>query len=322
MSQKARFAVILCSLVGLFSPLLHGQATGSFAGTVSDNSGAVVAGAKITVTSQATNISRAGTTDDTGHFLVPLLGVADYTLKVDAPGFKASEAKDVRLQIDEHRELDFKLVPASVSTNVEVNATEVAVQTESPTLGQVITSQEVSELPLNGRDFVQLATLTPGVTQETNPNSFFNGGPSSEVSARGTYSLSVGGSRAQSTDWLLDGKDNNELTGGGIAILPSIDAINEFKVLTYNYSAEWGTRAGPTVLVTTKSGSNQWHGSLFEFFRNTKLDAALTSPHPERTVQPEPVRRRSGRRYSEGQDIFLCGLPSQAAAARSPVHRA
>ena len=99
-----------------------------------------------------------------------------------------------------------------------------------------------------------LATLTPGVTQETNPNSFFNGGASSEVSARGTYSLSVGGSRAQETDWLLDGVDNNELTAGGIAILPSIDAIQEFKVLTYTYSAEFGTRSGPTVLVTTKSG--------------------------------------------------------------------
>ncbi|HWO32879.1 MAG TPA: hypothetical protein VNO32_29130, partial [Candidatus Acidoferrum sp.] len=180
-------------------------------------------------------------------------------------------------QVDEHRELDFKLVPASVSTSVEVNATEVAVQTTNPTLGQVITSEQVAELPLNGRDFVQLATLTPGVTQETNPSSFFNGGPSSEVSARGTYSLSVGGSRAQSTDWLLDGVDNNELTAGGISILPSIDAIQEFKVLTYNYSAEWGTRAGPTVLVTTKSGSNRFHGSLFEFFRNTKLDAATYS---------------------------------------------
>jgi hypothetical protein len=272
-NQKARLAVIFCSLVCLFSPLLHGQATGSFSGTVSDNSGAVVTGAKVTVTAQATNASREATTDDSGHFLVPSIGVGDYTIKVDAPGFKAAEAKGVRLQVDEHRELDFKLVPASVSTSVDVNATEVAVQTTNPTLGQVITSEEVAELPLNGRDFVQLATLTPGVTQETNPNSFFNAGPSSEVSTRGTYSLSVGGSRAQSTDWLLDGNDNNELTAGGIAILPSIDAIQEFKVLTYNYSAEWGTRAGPTVLVTTKSGSNQLHGSLFEFFRNTKLDA-------------------------------------------------
>jgi Carboxypeptidase regulatory-like domain len=272
-SQKARFALILCSLVCWCSPLLHGQATASFSGTVSDNSGAVVAGAKVAVTAQATNLSRDTVTDDSGHFLVPLLSVGDYTVRVEAPGFKASEAKDVRLQIDEHRELNFKLVPASVSASVEVNATEVAVQTTNPTLGQVITSEQVAELPLNGRDFVQLATLTPGVTQETNPASFFNGGPSSEVSARGTYSLSVGGSRAQSTDWLLDGNDNNELTGGGIAILPSIDAIQEFKVLTYNYSAEYGTRAGPTVLVTTKSGSNQLHGSLFEFFRNTKLDA-------------------------------------------------
>ena len=182
-------------------------------------------------------------------------------------------AQDVVLQVDEHRELDFKLSPASVQTSVEVSATPVAVQTSDPTLGQVITTQQVADLPLNGRDFVQLATLTPGTTQETNPNSFFNGGPSSEASARGSYSLSVGGSRANSTDWLLDGIDNNELTSGAISILSSIDSIQEFKVLTYNYSAEWGTRGGPTVLVTTKSGSDQFHGSLFEFFRNTDLDA-------------------------------------------------
>src|SRR5450755_3755082 len=272
-NQKAVFAGIFWSLGCLFSPLLHGQATGSFSGTVSDNSGAVVTGAKVTVTAQATNASREATTDVSGHFLVPSIGVGDYTIKVHAPGFKAAEAKGVRLQVDEHRELDFKLVPASVSTSVDVNATEVAVQTTNPTLGQVITAEEVADLPLNGRDFVQLATLTAGVTQETNPGSFFNGGPSSEVSARGTFSLSVGGSRPNSTDWLFDGIDNNELTAGGIAILPSIDAIQEFKVLTYNYSAQFGTRAGPTVLVTSKSGTNQLHGTLFEFLRNTDLDA-------------------------------------------------
>lgn len=273
-SQQARFALILCSLACLFSPLLYGQATGSFSGTVTDNSGAVVAGAKVTVIAQATNASRESKTDDTGHYLVPLLGVGDFAIKVEATGFKASEAKNVRLQIDEHRELDFKLVPASVSTNVEVNATEVAVETTTPTLGQVITAEEVAELPLNGRNFVQLATLTPGTTAETSPVSFFNGAASSEASTRGSFSLSVGGSRAQSTDWLLDGNDNNQLDEGGIAIFSSIDDIQEFKVLTYNYSAEYGERAGPTVLVTTKSGSNQVHGSLFEFFRNTKLDAA------------------------------------------------
>jgi Carboxypeptidase regulatory-like domain len=272
-SRQARFAVILCSLVCLVSPLLHSQATGSFSGTVSDNSGAVVAGAKVTVTAQATNVSRDSTTDASGHYLVPLLGVGNYVIHVEVSGFKTSEARDVRLQVDEQRELDFKLVPASVSTSVEVSATEVAVETTNPSLGQVITAEEVAELPLNGRNFVQLATLTPGTTAETSPVSFFNGSASSEASTRGSFSLSVGGSRAQSTDWLLDGNDNNQLDEGGIAIFSSIDDIQEFKVLTYNYSAEYGERAGPTVLVTTKSGSNQYHGSLFEFFRNTKLDA-------------------------------------------------
>jgi len=273
LNKKALRGVVFFSLLLTICPLLYGQATGSFSGTVSDKAGAVISGAKVTATSQGTGLSREAKTDDSGHYLIPLLSVAYYTIRVESQGFQTIEQKDVRLQIDEHREVNFGLAPASVSTAIEVNATEVAVETSNPTLGQVITSEQVAELPLNGRDFVQLATLTPGVTQETNPSSFFNGGPSSEVSARGTYSLSVGGSRAQSTDWLLDGNDNNELTAGGIAILPSIDAIQEFKVLTYNYSAEWGTRAGPTVLVTTKSGSNQFHGSLFEFFRNTKLDA-------------------------------------------------
>jgi hypothetical protein len=151
-------------------------------------------------------------------------------------------------------------------------------------LGQVITSEEVAELPLNGRNFVQLATLTPGTTAETSPVSFFNGAASSEASTRGAFSLSVGGSRAQSTDWMLDGNDNNQLDEGGIGIFSSIDSIQEFKVLTYNYSAEYGERAGPTVLVTTKSGSNQLHGTLFEFLRNTKLDAKtfdFGSPSPK-----------------------------------------
>jgi hypothetical protein len=273
MLHKKALLVVICSLVFPICPLLYGQATASFTGTVTDKTGSVVPGANVKVTAQGTGISREAKTDDTGHYLVPLLPVGDYTIHVDSQGFQSAEQKDLRLQVEEHREVNFTLAPASVTSTVEVSATEVAVETTNPTLGQVITAQQVSDLPLNGRDFVQLATLTPGTTQETNPNSFFNGGASSEVSARGTFSLSVGGSRVQSTDWLLDGNDNNELTAGGIAILPSIDAIQEFKVLTYNYSAEYGTRAGPTVLVTTKSGSNQFHGSAFEFFRNTDLDA-------------------------------------------------
>jgi hypothetical protein len=273
LKRKALLVAVLSSVFSL-CPLLYSQANGSLSGTVTDKTGGVIAGAKVTITSQGTGLTRESTTDGSGHYLVPLLPVSVYTIRVESQGFRITEQKDIRLQVDEQREIDFSLNPASVSSTVEVSATEVAIETTNPTLGQVITAEEVADLPLNGRNFVQLATLTPGTTQSTNPNSFFNGAASSEASTRGSFSLSVGGSREQSTDWLLDGNDNNQLDEGGIGIFSSIDDIQEFKVLTYNYSAEYGERAGPTVLVTTKAGTNQLHGTLFEFFRNTDLDAA------------------------------------------------
>jgi hypothetical protein len=274
MSKRFLFAVVASIAVFCCAGgRAYGQATGSFLGTVTDKSGSAVSGATVTATSQATGAIRQTNTDDNGHYNINLLPISVYTVRVEFKGFQPTETKDLRLQVDEARELDFTLSPATVSSSVEVTANEVAVETANPTLGQVITSQQVSQLPLNGRDFVQLATLTPGATAETNPNSFFTSASSSEVAARGPFSLSVGGSRPNSTDWLIDGVDNNELTAGGIAILSSIDSIQEFKVLTYNYSAEYGTRAGPTVLLTTKSGSNDFHGSLYEFLRNTDLDA-------------------------------------------------
>src|SRR6266446_6026135 len=273
MSKKVLWAAMACA-VGLCIPsFVYGQARGSFSGTVTDKTGSVIAGVTVKAISEGTGASREAKTDDAGHYLIPLLPVANYTLRVELQGFQTVERKDVRLQIDEQRELDFNLSPATVSSQVEVSATEVAVETTNPSLGQVITSEQVAQLPLNGRDFVQLATLTPGTTSETNTGSFFNqSSATSEVAARGSFSLSVGGSRPNSTDWILDGVDNNELTAGGIGLFSSIDDVQEFKVLTYNYSAEYGTRAGPTLLVTSKSGSNAFHASLFEFLRNTSLD--------------------------------------------------
>jgi hypothetical protein len=272
-SRKALLLVVCCALAIVLSPSMYGQGTGSFSGNILDKSKSGVPDATITATSQETGLARDVKTDSAGHYLIPLLPVGNYTVRVDATGFQSAESKDLRLQIDETREVDFSLAPATVVTTVAVSGDAVAVETANPSLGQVITSQQVSQLPLNGRDFVQLATLTAGATAETNPNSFFTGAASSEVAARGSFSLSVGGSRPNSTDWLLDGVDNNELTAGGISIFSSIDDIQEFKVLTYTYSAEYGTRAGPTVLVTTKSGSNDFHGTLYEFVRNTDLDA-------------------------------------------------
>src|SRR5437660_5358020 len=327
LKRKALLVAVVCSVFCL-CPLLYSQANGSFSGTVTDKTGSVVAGAAVKITSQGTGVTREVKADGSGHYLAPLLPVAIYTIRVESQGFQITEQKDIRLQVDEQREVDFTLNPASVSQTVEVSAEQVAVETTNPTLGQVITEQQVADLPLNGRDFVQLATLTPGTTQETNPNSFFNGGASSEVSTRGSFSLSVGGSRASSTDWLFDGNDNNELTAGGIAILPSIDAIQEFKVLTYNYSAQYGTRAGPTVLVTSKSGSNQLHGSVFEFLRNTSLDAKsyfATSTEKFNLNQlggalGGPIRKDKtfffvdyqGRRLRQGKNFFGGFVPTAA----------
>lgn len=271
-AKTTLWVAAVCSLLFL-CPVLYGQANGSFSGTVTDKTGSVISGAKVTITSQGTGVTRQVTTDGSGHYLVPLLPVSTYTLRVESSGFQSVEQKDVRLQVEESREVNFSLAPGAVTTNVEVSAAEVAVETTNATLGQVITSEQVADLPLNGRNFVQLATLTPGTTSSTNPNSFFTSAASSEAATRGSFSLSSGGSREQETDWLLDGNDNNQLDEGGIGIFSSIDDIQEFKVLTYNYSAEYGERAGPTVLVTTKSGTNQLHGSLFEFFRNTSLDS-------------------------------------------------
>ena len=321
MSKRFLLAVAVCIAVLLcLGGRTYGQATGSFLGTVTDKSGSAITGATVTATSQGTGAARQTVTDETGHYNINLLPVSVYTVRVEFKGFQTSETKDVRLQVDEQRELNFALSPATVSSSVEVVANEVAVETANPTLGQVITSQQVSQLPLNGRDFVQLATLTPGTTAETNPNSFFTSAASSEVAARGPFSLSVGGSRPNSTDWLIDGVDNNELTAGGISILSSIDSIQEFKVLTYNYSAEYGTRAGPTVLLTTKSGTNDFHGSLYEFLRNTDLDARSFFATSTREVQPESVWRLRRRPDSQEQDIFLRGWRTEISAPRHSVY--
>lgn len=329
---------VLCACFALalgmcLATTARGQATGSFLGTVTDKSGSPVAGATVTVTSQGTGAVRSAVTDETGHYIVNLLPVSIYTIRVDFKGFQPAETKDVNLQVDEQREMDFSLTLASVSATVEVRANAVTVETANPSLGQVITSQEVTQLPLNGRDFVQLATLTSGATAETNPNSFFTQAASSEVAARGSFSLSVGGSRPNSTDWILDGVDNNELTAGGIGTFSSIDDIEEFKVLTYNYSAQYGTRAGPTVLVTTKSGSNNFHGSLFEFLRNTSLDAkSFFANTPEKFNLNQfggsiggPIRKNKtfffvdGERKDQLHGITFTGLVPTAAMHTSVV---
>jgi len=274
MSMKHYITATLFVLVlTLGGSRVWAQATGHIAGTVIDTSGAAVPDAKVTLISQGTGIERSAQTDTSGTYIIPLVPVGFYTIRVEKSQFKTAETTDIKLQVDENREVDFTLSLGQTNEEVQVSANPVSVNFTDATVGQVITSEQVADLPLNGRDFVQLATLGPGTVSTTDKNSFFNGSASSEVSIRGGFSLSANGSRENQTDWRLDNVDNNEVSAGGIAILPSIDAIQEFKVITSNYSAEYGYRSGPTVLLTTKSGTNQIHGTAYEFLRNTVLDA-------------------------------------------------
>ena len=266
------------------------QSTGTISGTVVDPSGAVISGATVQVTQTETNQTRMLTTDAGGLYTAPLLPLGHYTIRVSAPSFQSAEKAGILLEAQGSPEVNFTLTPGAVSSKVVVQASAVEVQTTNASLDQVIHSQQVADLPLNGRNFVELATLAPGVSQGDQPNDFFAGGGGSETSIRGTFSLSVGGSRENRTDWLYDGIDDSELTSGAIGVMPSIDALQEFNVLTSNYSIEYGTRAGPTVLLISKSGTNAFHGTLFDFLRNTNLNAiSYFSP-----VNPEYIRNQFG----------------------------
>jgi Carboxypeptidase regulatory-like domain/TonB-dependent Receptor Plug Domain len=276
----------------ILSCFVHAQSTGSILGTVADASGASISGASVTITETRTNTQRVLTTDSAGRYLANVLQVGNYAIKVAAPGFQTVQKSGIVLEAQGSPEINFTLSPSTVNENVIVEANPVAVDTANASLSQVVHSEQVADLPLNGRNFVELATLAPGVSTGDQPYDFFSGGASSgsETSIRGSFSLSFGGSRENRTDFLYDGVDDGELTSGALGVVPSIDALQEFNVLTSNYSIEYGTRAGPTVLLISKSGSNQFHGTLFDFLRNTDLNASsYFSP-----VNPEYIRNQYG----------------------------
>jgi hypothetical protein len=274
--RAKRVFVQVCVVLGaltLTGTTFAQSRTGTLYGVVRDATKGVLPGALVTASDQGTNISRETTTDSQGRFEFPLLPIGRYTLKVTLTGFSEALATDVPLETQQQREVDFTLTITGVQETTTVTAQSVQLDIERRTsaLGQVINSQQVADLPLNGRNFVQLGTLAPGAVK--GEGAFFNNRGTTEVSIRGSTSISVQGMRENANDFLLDGIDNNELTAGAISILPSVESIQEFKVLTNNYSAEYGSRGGGTVLVSTKAGSNQFHGTLFEFIRNDAFDA-------------------------------------------------
>ncbi len=249
--------------------------TARIVGTVTDPSGASVQGATVTVTNQGTARTLTAKSGSTGEYIVSSLPPGRYHVEVKQPNFKTSTA-DLTLEITQVQQLDFKLQPGSVETWVNVTAEVPLVETATSNTGEVIQGRQVTELPLNGRNFTQLATLAPGVTRGQPGSQQSGDGNQSETfryNGNGGSALSVNGLRPQANNFLLDGIDNNENLVNTIVFFPPPEAIQEFRVDTSVAPAEFGRAGGGVVNTSYKSGTNNWHGTVFDFLRNDELDA-------------------------------------------------
>jgi Carboxypeptidase regulatory-like domain len=242
-------------------PAAAQQASALITGTVKDTTGAVVAGAKITVTNTGTNVSHSTTTGKDGDYLFSLLPIGTYQLAVEAAGFEKYAQTGITLEINQKARLDIELKVGSTSQVVEVQGNVTQVDTVSATLGKVENTTRIENLPLAARDTMQLGLLQAGVFAPDQDDG--SGNP-----------FSVSGQRSESMTFLIDGSDNNDFLGNNMVVDPNPDAVDEFKIITNNYEAEYGRTAGGIVNQVVKSGTNAWHGDAFDYFRNTALDAS------------------------------------------------
>jgi hypothetical protein len=244
-----------------------GQSTqGGLVGTIRDEKGAEISGAEVRVTNVGTGLQRETTTAGNGLYRVLALPTGTYEITAEAQGFATTTAKDIQIGVDQTRTLDLALRVSARAETVTVQANAELTQTENTKLGEIIDNRKVEDLPLNGRDFAQLARLNPGVAT--------SGGGGGQQGGEGNVSgFSSNGQRSTSNNFVVDGVDNNDYFGGAAAQIPSIDSIQEFEVQTNTFAAEYGRNSGSVVNLVTKSGTNQLHGSLYEFFRNDVLDA-------------------------------------------------
>src|SRR5215813_6495739 len=255
----------ILALAALCGAVSAQVSSGAITGTVRDPNDAVIAGAKVKITQSATSVTREVVTDDRGQFSAPNLRPGEYSVTVTATGFQGRTFTGIILAVDQTVNLPAVLQPGAVEQTIEVTAAAPLLDSSTSSLGQVIDNKKIIDLPLNGRNPFALGLLT-GFTTPVR-------GVASNLPFVG------GGGRWQNNDVLLDGIDNNTMsTGGGIGVsgvnyIPSVDAVAEFKVKTNNYSAEFGRSAGTIVSATTKSGTNQFHSTLWEFVRNEKFDA-------------------------------------------------
>jgi hypothetical protein len=243
--------------------------TGTIAGSVRDSAGAGLVSATVTFVEISTNATSKAQTNAVGDYASPPLRPGNYRVTADASGFKTQTWNTVALRVQDRLRVDFNMAVGSVSENVLVTAETPNIQTDTSSLGEVVSTTQINQLPLNGRDYIQLATLTTGVVRTSSGTNGNTGGSSTG----GLNSFVANGTRGTLNNFLLDGIDNNSNDNGGVVLRTNVDAIQEFKLQTNSYSAEFGRSGGAVVNAITKSGTNSYHGNLFEFFRNSALDA-------------------------------------------------
>lgn len=289
-----RVVILAAVVVSLWAPSLSfAQATGQINGIVTDSSGGVLPGVTIEAVSTATGASRSAVSGTDGLYTIPLLPPGLYTVKASLQGFRTSQQDAVRVTVSETARVAFQLEVGQLSETITVSAEATLVETSNATHGIVIDEQKVVDLPLNGRNFTQLGTLIPGVvappgglggqTGDATPGGFGNA----------TGGFNVNGMRNQSNNFLMDGATNNDTFNTGFVLRPPPDAIQEFKILTHAFSAEYGRNAGSVVNVVTKSGSNTMSGAVWEFNRSDALNARNYFA-PQNQPKPELKQNQFG----------------------------
>src|SRR5262245_3884468 len=259
---RVRRSIGIASIVlSLFvaSELRSQTATARIVGTVSDQSGALIPGASISVTNTNTQVKYETITNEQGIYQALLLPIGTYTVTANMPGFQRAVTKPEKLEINQSLRVDIRMVVGARTEEVLVEEGIVHIETLSPTSGGTITSNQIATMPLNGRNTLDLALLSPGVIPST--------------AGGGTGTFSVAGGRQDSVTYLLDGGINNNLLSNGFVLNPNPDMIEEFRILTSNYNAEYGRNAGGIVSVVTKSGTNVFHGTAYDYVRNDALNA-------------------------------------------------
>jgi hypothetical protein len=255
--------------------------TGSISGVVSDKSGAVVAGATVNATNIQTGVKTTAVTDAKGFYNLPTLAVGTYELEISQAGFKTFRQTGLVIDANSALRADAVLQLGTINEKVEVSSDSVHVETQSTQMGEVIEGTKMTSVPLNGRSFIDLLALQPGVSpyqcQSVNCSDTTQGIGADETMLSGDQTngtQSVNGGRLGSNGFMVNGADAQEGVHNGAAILPNLDSISEFRIITNNFNAEYGNYSGGQINVVTKSGTNSFHGDLFDFLRNTDFDAA------------------------------------------------